>query len=372
MQQMKIGIVVPGFSAHEQDWAIPALLDFVHALSVQAEVHVFTLRWPEIIKTYPIFNAVVHALGGKKHLGVGAARLYKQTLKAIAAEHRRKPFTVLHAFWADEPGWVAALAGKILHIPVVISLAGGELVGMKDIGYGLQLLPGRRSLVHWSLNSAQCITAGSNYLIQMAETHMTIKGRSKLKRIPLGVDTKRFFPDPLQAAQLHIPDVILNVGSLSPVKNQRVLIEALQRAPGHSLKIAGQGSLLADLAAYTEALDLSNRAEFLGKVEYPHMPELYRQAGVLVQSSRHEAQGMAVLEAAACGVPVVGTSVGVLPEIGIEANNSAEMIQGVTDLLRDPALRRTVSESSRQKILEEFSLELCIQRFMDTYSELEA
>ena len=56
---MKIGLVVPGFSADEQDWCIPALLDYVRVLAQQAEVHVFTLRWPERGGTYSVYGATV-------------------------------------------------------------------------------------------------------------------------------------------------------------------------------------------------------------------------------------------------------------------------------------------------------------------------
>src|SRR4029077_12484140 len=142
LPNMKIALVVPGFSAHEQDWCIPALLNYARTLALQAEVHVFTLRWPERGGTYPVFGASVHALEGRKRLGVKVFSLWARALRAISDEHRRSPFDVLHAFWADEPGWVAAWAGGRLGIPVLLSLAGGELVGLRDIGYGLQLLPG--------------------------------------------------------------------------------------------------------------------------------------------------------------------------------------------------------------------------------------
>src|SRR5436305_1637369 len=98
---MKLAIIVPGFSANEQDWCIPALLDFVRVLAMQADVHVFTLRWPERAADYDVYHAHVHALGGTSRLGPRVLGLWSRALRAIAAEHRRAPFDVLHAFGVD-------------------------------------------------------------------------------------------------------------------------------------------------------------------------------------------------------------------------------------------------------------------------------
>src|SRR5258708_30030834 len=220
---MKIGILVPGFSTSEQDWCIPALLDFVRVLSERAEVHVFTLRWPEHGRAYSVYGATVHAFNGREHLGLRAFRLYAQALGAIAGEHRRKPFTSLHAFWADEPGWVAALAGRWLGIPTIISLAGGELVRMPEIRYGMALRPGRRALIRWGLDRAQCIGVGSDYLMRIARSELGPRNQSKLKHIPLGVDTQLFSPQAPGHRPSSSPPKVLNVGSLTFVKGQRDL-----------------------------------------------------------------------------------------------------------------------------------------------------
>ena len=125
---VKIGLVLPGFSAHERDWCIPALLDFVRVLAQRAEVHVFTLRWPEHAARYEVYGAQVRALGGARRLGPRVLGLWAQAVRAIAAEHRRGAFDVLHAFWVDEPGWVAAWAGR------QTGRAGGALVGWRRVG----------------------------------------------------------------------------------------------------------------------------------------------------------------------------------------------------------------------------------------------
>jgi len=361
---VKVALVVPGFSSSEQDWCIPALLNYVRALARQAEAHVFTLRWPERGGMYPVFGATVHALDGRKQLGGHVFHLWARALRAIAAEHRRAPFDVIHAFWADEPGWVAALASRWLNIRLLLSLAGGELVGMPDIGYGLQLLPGRKQLMRLSLQQATRVTAGSEYLCGLARSACEPR---KIVRAPLGVDTALFSPP---EAERPAVEVIVNVGSLYPVKDQRRLICAFRQVVGQmpqaQLHIVGGGPLMGDLRALADGLPI----RFLGEMDHAKLPEVYRGAAVFAQTSRHEAQGMAMLEAAACGLPVVGTSVGLLPEIGVVARDETELAWALVEMLRDPARRKSAGQAARRKVEAEFALAPTVERFRRLYQAM--
>ena len=362
---MKIALVVPGFSAHERDWCIPALLDYVRVLAAQAEVHVFTLRWPERSGSYRVFNATVHALDGREHLGLSVFGLWARALRAMAAEHRRKPFTTIHAFWADEPGWVAALAGRRLGVPVIISLAGGELIGMRDIGYGAQLLPGRRALIRWGLRQADRVTTGSKYLLDLTRAYLPQKHWHKLRYAPLGVDTELFSPAlTTKRAGEGQRVTVLNVGSLTPVKDQATLLRAVTRIPQAHLRIAGGGPLRVELQRLAGELGIANRVEFLGEIDHGQMTAVYGAADLFVQASRHEAQGMAALEAAACGLPAVGTNVGILPDIGrcVPVGDVASLAE---------AIRRTLNEggaSAREKVEADFSLARAMEKLFALYN----
>jgi len=61
---MKIGLVLPGFSANEKDWCIPALLDYVRVLARANSVHVFALEYPYRRDDYDVFGATIHSLNG--------------------------------------------------------------------------------------------------------------------------------------------------------------------------------------------------------------------------------------------------------------------------------------------------------------------
>src|SRR3989442_7000584 len=117
---MRIGLVVPGFSGDPGDWCIPAMRHLVVRLAGTADVHIFALRYPDRRGPYGIFGAQVTALGGGDATGGGSARPWQRTPSAIVAEHRRRPFDVLHAFLASEPGSVTALARRALPIPTLV------------------------------------------------------------------------------------------------------------------------------------------------------------------------------------------------------------------------------------------------------------
>jgi glycosyltransferase involved in cell wall biosynthesis len=255
---------------------------------------------------------------------------------------------------------VAAWAGRRLDVPVVLSLAGGELVRLRDIGYGLTLLPGRRLLLKLALRQAAAVTAGSAYLCELAQNHGA--GR-RVEFAPLGVDTCLFRPRETPASD----PVVLNVGSLVAVKDQtrlvRVFREVAARVPEAELIIAGDGPLRAEL----ESLAKGSRVRFVGAIDHAEMTALYGTAAVLAQTSRHEAQGLAALEAGACGVPAVGTPVGVLPEVGQAASTDAELADGIVAMLRDPARRQALGRQTRERILERFGLETALERFWQIY-----
>ncbi len=367
---MNVGLVVPGFSAEPTDWCIPALRDFAHTLAVSDSVRVIAVRYPYRGDRYRIDGADVIALGGADRHGVTSVSLWRHALRAIAREHRRIPFDVLHAFWATESGLLAALAGRLLRVPVLVSLAGGELVGLRDIGYGDQLRRLERLKIAAALRLATAVSAGSRYLISLARRRVT----RPVEWLPLGVDTQLFTPrtprDDLR---------VLQVGGLTPVKDQRTLMSAFaqvrQQVPTARLEIVGGGPLLGELQALATSLGVADSVCFRSAMDHGLLPAAYQAASVFVLSSRHEAQGMVALEAAASGIPVVGTAVGVVPELApdgcVAPRDAAALAGGIEAVLRT---RGEISQHAAMRPLVEttFSLEVCVERFRQCYARLAA
>jgi glycosyltransferase involved in cell wall biosynthesis len=327
-----------------------------------------TLRYPYRAGHYPVEGVEVTALGGGVARGRASLRLWRDALRTLAAEHRRRPFDVLHAFWATESGALAALAGRWLGIPALVSLAGGELVRLPAIGYGDGLHAAERVKVNMALRLASGVTAGSTYQLSLVPRSVS----ARTARLPLGVDVDRFTPAIGRPAE----DIstVVHVASLVPVKDQRTLLRAVAAIGGPvRLEVVGDGPLAAPLADLAGELGVRDRVCFRGPIAHDHLPAVYRAAAVFALSSVHEAQGMAPLEAAACGVPIVGTAVGVLPELRpdaaltVEPGNWHALSQALTGLLREPDRRATMGAAARRRVEADFTIEQCVDRFRARY-----
>jgi glycosyltransferase involved in cell wall biosynthesis len=161
------------------------------------------------------------------------------------------------------------------------------------------------------------------------------------------------------------------------VKDQATLLSALRRVadgePGVCLTIVGAGPLESRLRDLCRELDLDAHVTFAGAVPHDQLPDYYRNADLFVLSSRHEAQNMAAPEAAACGLPAVGTAVGVIPDLAPEAawavpvGDAAALADAILALWRDPAHRAAMAQAAQARVAAEYSLERAADRFWQLY-----
>jgi glycosyltransferase involved in cell wall biosynthesis len=173
-----------------------------------------------------------------------------------------------------------------------------------------------------------------------------------------------------------IGPTIVQAASLTPVKNQGLLLDILalvkQEIPEIRLRVAGDGPLRPVLEAKAKHLGVEKHVQWAGAVLYEEMAAFFQQGHLYLQSSRHESQGMAVLEAMACGLPVLGTRVGVTAELAHlaatddAAKLAAQVVQTLGNTVEYEALRRR----ARQCILDHYSLDNTVQRFVTRYEEL--
>jgi glycosyltransferase involved in cell wall biosynthesis len=373
---MRLGLVVPGFSADQTDWCIPAVRDLVRELSGRHDVHVFALRYPHRVSRYQVDGATVQSFGGALARRGARLRLLARALAAIMAEHRRQPFDVLHGLWSDEPGLLAVAAGARLGVPPLVSLMGGELVGLDDIGYGGQLGLANRTMTRQSIRRAARVTAGSSYLQGLAGSQ---PGGDRILRIPLGVDVRRFHPHagddaviPLLAGHPRL----LHVASLVPVKDQETLLRALSllapRMPGAHLHIVGDGPLLGHLRRLAAALEITDRVTFHRAVPHDHLPAYYHAADLCLLSSRHESQGMVVLEAAASGRATVGTAVGILPELAepsqiVPVGDAHALADAVVGLAQDPEALALAGQAALERVSARYTLDQSVAELCALY-----
>lgn len=376
MRRLDIGLVTPGFSAGEDDWCIPALRDLVRILARDHRVTVYTLRYPHRREDYGVFGATVRAFGGATAGGLQRVPLLAQAAMAIWRDSRRRPFSVLHGVWADEAGFTATLAGRLTRTPVLVSLMGGELVGFPDFGYGVRLSRSGRLMTGLALRLADSVSAGSRHLQEMAAPHT---GGKEVRRLTLGTDTDLFRPG--NPAPRHDGLRVLHVASLSAVKDQATLLEAFAGAVSlledeeATLHIIGDGPLEPALREQAQALGIDGLVHFHGEVPHERLPDVYRAADLFVLTSRYESQSVAVLEAAACGLPVVGTATGILPELlpprsVAPAGDAAALARILARLLRDGAEREKEGQRLSHLVTGRYSLEKTVPQLLDTYLQM--
>lgn len=369
---MNIGILLPGFSSDEQDWAIPVQQILVRELTKHHRVRVIALRYPHRRGHYRLYDADVYALGvGAWTHGAGRLRLWWDTYALLAALHRQERFDVLHAMWADETGLIAAWSGRMLHIPAVVSIAGGELANLPEEDYGLQRSRFGRFTVGQALQRASFVIAASQYAYRLIAQRGYLVPETSSAVVPLGVDASLFSPAP----QALSPNHLIHVASLIPIKDQTMLLHAVAKVEKATLDIVGDGPLRPVLERLAADLAIAHRVRFVGAAAYPNMPQYFQQAALHILTSRHEGQGMVTLEAAACGLPTISTAVGIVPdypELGrvVAVGDSEALAAAIGDLLDHPELRQQQATAARKLVEEEFTIQRTAQTLTHIYTEL--
>jgi glycosyltransferase involved in cell wall biosynthesis len=372
-RRLRIAYLLPGFSAHEGDYAIPVQEQLVRQLAQHHDVTVFATRYPFHRKPYSVYGVPVIPLGWKQASGVARASLSNDLARELGVIHRtRGHFDVIHGTWGDETGLMSAYLGTWLRVPSVVSFVGGELVGFRELHYGLQNGMLSRWMVRYACRADRLI-AISRYQADLLRTFA--KHTQNIRVIPFGVDTTQFTPaeTPPQHPRL------IHAASLTPIKDQPMLIRALGkiRDLAWTLDIFGAGDMQRDLEAEIAALNMTDRITFHGEVDYAEMPAHFRAASLNLLTSRHEAQAMVTLEAAACGLATLGTRVGVLahdPALGIavETGDDQAFAAHLRDLLSAPSYLREIGLQARSRVMEAYTLAGTVDALNAVYDELTA
>jgi glycosyltransferase involved in cell wall biosynthesis len=365
---MKLALVVPGgVDRHGERRIIPAVLALMERLAAHHELHVFALRQEERPGTWELRGARVHNIGG--------SWTRMRAVWAILAEHRVSRFDVVQSVFSGACGLVAVSAARVLRIPSVVHVAGGEPVNMPDICFGGRVTWRGRCQEAVAMSGATAITAASEPQLELL-SGLGVAAR----RVPLGVDHMRDWPSREPVARREgEPARLIHVASINRVKDQPTLLRALARLaprhPGLQLDLVGEDTLGGEVQRLALTLDLAERIRFHGFLTQRQLHPLMQQAHVSVISSRHEAGPLALLEAAAVGVPTVGTAVGHICEwatdaaLAVPVGDSEALAAALHQILSDEPLRLRLARAARLWALRE-DADYTAACFESLYSEL--
>jgi len=343
---VKIALIVPGgVDRSGEARVIPALLAMIRRLAVTHELHVFATHQEPTPGSWPLEGAQVHNLG--------QPRTPWRAFNAIWAEHRRSAFHVMHAIWAGTCGALAVGMGALLRVPSMVHVAGGELVALDDIGYGGSASPRARLLQRAVLRHATRVTAASEAIRALVAHHGV-----QAQRVPLGVDLARW---PLRRPVRRQPNEqprFVHVASLNRVKDQGTLLRALRvlsdRGRDFRLDIVGEDTLGGEVQALAAELGVAQHVRFHGFLVQRELRPIVEAAHVAVVSSRHEAGPLVALEAAAAGVPTVGTAVGHIADwspraaLAVPCQNPAALAAALELVLDDEDLRLELANEAQR------------------------
>lgn len=248
-------------------------------------------------------------------------------IAAAALPHIKKiiadgyDFDILDAHYFYPDGVAAVKIAQALGKPVTITARGTDI----------NLIPQYakpRAMIQWAASQASAMITVCQALkdglleLGVADERVTV--------LRNGVDLQLFTPpderDALRTSLGINGKTILSVGHLIERKGHHLIIEAMSALPDVKLLIAGQGTELENLKRVAAANGVTERVQFLGAVPHADLKKYYGAVDMLVLASSREGWANVLLEAMACGTPVVATNIWGTPEV-VAAPEAGVLVQ---------------------------------------------
>ena len=243
------------------------------------------------------------------------------------------------------------LAGRIsknLHIPTVVFFPGPPSIKTKG-----------------GLKQCTAVTTDGYAIHQMR------KIRPDACKMPIGIDARRFRPIKTDVRDKYFIGkndiVFLFVGRFVPLKNLPCLLKSFSKLNNKTTKkywlmLVGDGPLFKEIQKLSVELEIRDNVIFTGPVHYYHLPAYYSAADIFVMTSTYENSPNALLEAMSCGLPVIATNVGGIPELvgskGSELLVNADDMHGFVS-----SMKRLAQDATLRNRMSTYFRKICIQRY---------
>jgi glycosyltransferase involved in cell wall biosynthesis len=277
----------------------------------------------------------------------------------------RHGISLVHAHQSLSPLVAGVIASRLTSIPVVCT----PMTGRPELNWVSSKSGALRRVLFGT--TALWIAKSGEIALLLGEF-----APGRVVRIPNGVDTARFAPEPVRREGEVLPRrTAIFVGRLEPPKRVDTLLKAWRAAPhGSRLLIVGEGSLRRaweDLAR-TERLEC---VEFLGLRS--DIPRLLRESDIFVLSSDREGMPNALLEAMSCGLCCIASHVGAIPEmlgdgvgIAVTPGDVSALGDALSKALSDRSLSQELGQRARRRVVEHYSIESVVSHVESAYMRI--
>jgi L-malate glycosyltransferase len=312
--------------------------------------------------TYPLFEFSLYSLA--------------LTSKLVEVAQYQK-LDILHMHYAIPHAVSAYLARQILgaqHIRTVTTLHGTDstLVGLEP-----SFLP----LMKFALEQSDGVTAVSSFLKE--KTLSTYQLDIDIEVIPNFIDPAVYSPrEACKYRELFSPDgekILVHTSNFRPVKRVTDVVHTFnlvqQELPARLLLI-GDGPDRSECESLCRELGIFEKVRFLGKQDA--LADILAASDLFLLPSQSESFGLSALEAMACGLPVISTSIGGIPEVNIHARTGyiaeigdvQRMAKYAVDLLTNERKYSLFSEAARRRAVSVYDKELIVPMYEDFYKRL--
>jgi len=320
----------------------------------------FKLHDYEILKRLGFKIKIIEAQSFIKLLGKGFVKGFLEDL--------------FYAWYATSPGFVAVILGKVYRKPSIINVAGFEVCKQEDIKYGLRIInPERVKYVRYALRNATKVIAVSQHVAEMINE---IEPNSNIEVIYNSVDTSKF--SPLQT--LNKEKLLISIGFLSKENIVKKGFHTLLNAMPIVLKydadvklviIGEKGEGYSILFEIARRLKIEDNVIFTGFVNEDVLISFLRRGMIYVHPAGHESFGISIAEAMSCGLPVITTRRGAIPEVVGDAglyvpfNDESSLAEAILTLLNNEELRKELSIKARERVVKMFDVSIRAKRLKE-------
>lgn len=287
---------------------------------------------------------------------------------------RKYDIDIIHAHSVVPTGFIAVIVAKIMKKPVFITVHGMDVTNFEDS-------PFFKMLIKFSLNRCNKALAVSE---DLARKMRLLSNQNNIIVLRNAVDLNRFKPLKNENLRKHYKikgenTLVLFVGYLDTFKGIFELVDAFYEVNKENknamLMMVGEGPKENELKKKVSNLGLERSVIFMGNLKPKEIHHYYQAADIFVLPSHTEGLPLVIIEAMACGLPVVATNVGGIPELITEGfngflippKNKEKLIKTLTILINDKKLRKKISKKSVEKIEYDFNINKKIIKLIELY-----